>query len=173
MRCVFYIDEFEFYGGKAEPVKWEYDLRHGCVGTYHLTIGDRSCNAMVYVSKKGTRKALTLIDDATDKDGRRAVFDIFEKRVLQDGGAFQIPEYAHSIAFKRSIAKAVWLCLSLILLGMGCVMIITSIIKGAPLYHAVVGMGMLSLAAIFHTGRYKIEDMFIKQNEDYRFLKQQ
>lgn len=173
MRCVFYIDEFEFYGGKAEPLKWEYDVRHGCVGTYHLTIGARSCNAMVYVSKKGTRKALTLIDDVTDKDGRRAVFDIFEKRMLQDGDSFQIPEYAHSIVFKRSIAKAIWLCLSLILLAMGFVIIITSIIKGEPLYYVVVGMAMMSLAAIFYIGRYKIEDMFIKQNEDYRFLKQQ
>lgn len=172
MKHLFYIDEFEFYGGKADPIKWEFDLKRGCVATYNLSIGLRSCDAKVYVSKKGTRKVISLCDNPTDPGGKNAVYDIFDNRMCTDGDKYQIPDFVHCSAFKRAVAKVIWKLLASVLCLMGTIMAIISFIKGDNSLNILIALIIFVLGITGYIHSYWIEDMFSDQNSDYQKIMQ-
>lgn len=165
MKYLFYIDEFEFYGGKSEPIKWEFDFRNGCVATYHLNIGMRQCNAVVYVSKKGTRKVLALSEIPEDPGGQNAVYDIFDYRMSSDGDNFQVPDYVKSNLWTREITKLIWLIIAFVLCGLGIVMAIASYLRGAWTF-ALIACAIYLMGFYSYRNRERIEDLF-SANDDF------
>ena len=168
MKYLFYLDELEFYGGKAEPVSWDCDLKRGCVATYKMCIGFRSCNAKVYVSKKGTRKVLAMGDNETDPGGGNAVYDTFEQRMSQDGDILSTPEYVHSIAFKRGMAKFLWRICCILCMLIGVFMIMATCLFGIGNSYVIIAAIVCLLGLVGFVRTDVVEDMFAGGNADYQ-----
>lgn len=173
MQYLFYMDEFELYGGKVTPVRMECKVEHGCIATYKMEINFHQCGAKVFVSEKGIRKVFTLYDLDQEAGGKYAVFDCFESRMRQDGDVMNAPKYIQSTVFKRRMAKTFWRACSVICMLVGVMITAVTMFRGSIGGYTVAAafMILLGLAAYFNT--YRIEDLFPGKSNDYMILKEE
>lgn len=173
MKYLFYMDEFELYGGKATPVHLDGEVEHGCIATYRMEMNLHQCNAKVYVSTKGIRKVFTLYDQEKEPGGKQAVFDCLESRMHQDGDAFNTPKYFQSIVFKRRMAKTFWKICSIICMLVGVMMTTVIKLRGGTGGYAVVAPLVILLGLVAYFNTYRIEDLFPGESNDYKKLKEE